>query len=58
MNLRALMQQIRGRVRNYNVFVHEQIGYDNDSNEPRDPAIIIKNQQYATRLYVILLISK
>ena len=58
MNLKARIQWFLELVQNYNVFVREQDEYDDDNDEPRDPATIAKHQRYATRLYLILFIGK
>ena len=53
------MQHTLDQVRNCNVFVHEEDEYgDDDNNEPRDPATVLKHQRYATRLYLIFLVCK
>ena len=58
MDLRAKMRRILGRIRNYNVFVHDDIDYINDDNDRSDAATTIRNQRYASWLYIILLSCK
>ena len=56
MSTRRFLHWFRGRIQNYNLFIPDEDDYDDD--EARDPATIIKHQQYSTRLYVPLLMSK
>ena len=49
---------LREQIYYYNLFVPDENDYDDDPNEVRTPAIIVKHQLYATRLYVPLLISE
>ena len=49
---------LREQIYYYNLFGPDENDYDDDESEVRSPAIIVKHQLYATRLYVPLLISK
>ena len=49
---------LRDQIYYYNLFVPDENDYDDDPNDVRTPAIILKHQLYATRLYVPLLISE
>jgi hypothetical protein len=58
MNIKRLIQWFDARIHNYNVFMSEENEYDDENDEPKDPVIVLKHQQYATRLYTILFIGK
>jgi len=58
MKIKALIQWIDERINNYNVFIPEEDEYDDETDEPQDPVIVLKHQRYATRLYSILFIGK
>ena len=58
MKIKALIQWIDEKLNNYNVFIPEEDEYDDETDEPKDPAIVLKHQRYATRLYTILFIGK
>ena len=52
------LQWLHGKIHNYNLFVPDENDYDDDDDETQDPSIIVKQQKYATRLYIPLFISK
>jgi hypothetical protein len=58
MNFKALFHWFYERIRNYNLFMLEENEYDDDDEEPKDPATVLKRQKYATWLYIPLLLSK
>jgi len=58
MKIKALIQWIDERINTYNVFIPEEDEYDDETDEPQDPVIVLKHQRYATRLYSILFIGK
>ncbi len=58
MKIKALIQWIDEKINNYNVFIPEEDEYDDKTDEPQDPVIVLKHQRYATRLYSILFIGK
>jgi hypothetical protein len=58
MKIKALIQWIDEKINNYNVFLPEEDDYDDETDEPEDPVIVLKHQRYATRLYSILFIGK
>jgi hypothetical protein len=58
MKIKALIQWIDESINNYNVFIPEEDEYDDETDEPQDPVIVLKHQRYATRLYSILFIGK
>ncbi len=58
LNPRALFHWFYEQVQNYNLFVPESNVYDDDDDEPKDPATVLRHQRYATKLYVLLLIGK
>ncbi len=59
MNPKALFYWFYQLGYDYNLFMQEENDYDEDDNdEPRDPATIIKHQKYTTWLYVLLLMGK
>jgi hypothetical protein len=57
MKVRNTLENIYEWIYKYNLFVPEDDEYDDDDEE-KDPMKIIERQQYATRLYIPLLISK
>ena len=58
MTLKDQIIWLRDQVRNYNAFIPNEDDYDDDNGELQDPAITVKHQKYATRVYIPLLISK
>ena len=58
MNLRDLLRQFCQKLYNYNLFTLEEDDYIDEDDESIDPAAVVTHQQYATRLYVLLLIRK
>ncbi len=58
MKIKALIQWIDESINNYNVFIPEEDEYDDETDEPQDPVIVLQHQRYATRLYSILFIGK
>ncbi len=58
MKIKALIQWIDESINNYNVFIPEEDEYDDETDEPQDPVIVLKHQRYATRLYTIVFIGK
>ena len=59
MNIKSLFISLLKYIYNYNLFIPDEDDYDDDdSDEIRDPAIILKHQLYSTRLYIPLFISK
>ncbi|CAF4140026.1 unnamed protein product, partial [Adineta steineri] len=54
MNPKTLFQWFLHKVSNYNLFLIGEDDYDDDDDEPQDPAIVLKYQKYKTRLYVLL----
>ncbi|UJR18428.1 hypothetical protein I4U23_005333 [Adineta vaga] len=57
MNLKKLAHRFYEKICNYNIFMREENEYNDDNDEQNDPAIILKQQKYATWLYVLLLIG-
>ena len=47
-------QRFLEKINNYNLFIPDENEYVDDNDEAEDPAIIIKYQKYATRLYIPL----
>ena len=58
MKIKAFIQWIDEKLNNYNVFIPEEDEYDDETDEPKDPIIVVKHQQYATRFYTIIFIGK
>lgn len=58
MKMRNILNYVSERILNYNVFIPEEDEYDDDNDELQNPATLLKQQRYATRIYVPLLISK
>lgn len=58
MTLRDLLRRFCQELYNYNLFTLEEDDYIDEDDESIDPAAVVKHQQYATRLYVLLLIGK
>lgn len=45
-------------MRDYNLFMSEEDGYDDDDDQKEDSATQLKHQKYSTWLYISLLTSK
>ena len=60
MNGSALLLWFLEYIYHYNLFVPEEDDYEDNENDGalRDPTTLVKHQQYATYLYVALLIGK
>ena len=58
MNIKQWLDWLREYVHSYNLFMPNEDDYEDDNDQTRDPTIIVKHQQYTTRLYVPLVISK
>ena len=59
MESKKIVRWIHEKGRNYNLFVLDENDYhDDDENDAQDPAIVLKQQKYATWLYVLLVFSK
>jgi len=60
MNPKVVFHWFYQRSRQYNLFMLEENEYDDDDddNETKDPAIVLKQQNYTTWLYVLLLMGK
>ncbi|CAF3744343.1 unnamed protein product [Adineta steineri] len=56
MKLKDLFRWFHEQLQNYNLFIPDENDYEDENDEPKDPIIILKQQRYATRLYVFLLI--
>ncbi|CAF1152034.1 unnamed protein product [Adineta steineri] len=56
MNPKDSFRWFHEQLRNYNLFTPNENDYEDEDDEPKDPIIILKQQRYATRLYVSLLI--
>lgn len=61
-NMRASVQIVylwlKVQVSNYNLFIPDENDYPDDLDAPRDPAAQIREQKYATWLYVFLVAGK
>jgi hypothetical protein len=58
MNLKALIHWFHDYIRNYNLFMPEENDYNDDDNEPQEPATVLRHQKYKTWLYLVFLIGK
>jgi len=58
MNPKVVFHWFYQRSRQYNLFMLEENEYDDDDGETKDPAVVLKQQNYATWLYIFLLMSK
>ena len=55
MKLKILLNWLYKQISSYNVFIPEEDDYVDEAEEP---AIDLYRQRYASRLYILLLISK
>ncbi len=55
MRVKALFYCFYDKISNYNLFMPEE--EENDNDELKDPATVIKDQKYATWCYILLLIG-
>jgi hypothetical protein len=58
MTLINILRSSAEHIRSYNVFISDENDYEDENDETTDQTIIIKKQQYATRLYIPILASK
>ena len=58
MKLGKVCHWLSNKIQNYNLFMAEENDYDDDDNEGANPAIILQQQKYTTRLYIFILICK
>ena len=58
MRVTNLLRWFDEQLRDYSLFIPDEEDYNDDDNEPEEPATIVKHQRYATHLYVSLLIGK
>ena len=58
MRIKDFLEWFYQRMHNYNVFIPNENEYDDENDQPTNPATALRHQRYATRLYVSLLISK
>ncbi|CAF0856911.1 unnamed protein product [Adineta steineri] len=56
MKIKDFFDWIENKLKNHNVFIPDEDDYEDENDEPQDPAIVLKHQLYATRLYTILFI--
>ncbi|CAF1304006.1 unnamed protein product [Adineta steineri] len=56
MNIKDFFDWIENKLRNHNVFIPDEDDYEDENDEPQDPAIVLKHQLYASRLYTIVFI--
>jgi hypothetical protein len=57
-NPKVVFRWLYQRSRQYNLFMLEENEYDDDDNETKDPATVLKQQNYTTWLYIFLLMGK
>jgi hypothetical protein len=58
MKTKDWLRWLRDHIHTYNLFIPDEDEYDDNNDNLKDPATVVKHQRYATRLYVPLLISK
>jgi hypothetical protein len=59
MNLKGVFHWFYEHIGGYNLFIPEENEYDdNDDEQPKEPATVLKHQKYMTWLYIFLLTGK
>ncbi|CAF1329692.1 unnamed protein product [Adineta steineri] len=56
MRIRNFISWFHDYIHNYNLFIPDEDHYEDDSDQPIDPAIRVKQQKHSTWLYVFLFI--
>ena len=58
MKLTIAFRWFHDKIRSYNLFMTEENDYDDDDDEIKNTEIVIQQQRYTTRLYILMLMCK
>lgn len=60
MNLKGFVYRVYERVHRYNAFIPDENDYDDveHEDEAKDPIAVVRQQKYATWLYLVLLVGE
>ena len=58
MSIKTVINRFHRRALNYNLFIRDENDYHDDGDRTVDGMVLLRQQRYATRVYVFLFTSK